>query len=115
MKKLPCLIFAGIGLAAFAARAQTPPAHYDVHEMNFDLWCQEEKHLPAERCDKRLPQDDAEFEAHRAQVEKYEVPYLQRQEQEQEWNRSILHNDPVDQPTSPSQPTKQEPPTAPPS
>jgi hypothetical protein len=115
MRKLSCLIFVGIGLAAFAARAQTPPDHYDLKEMNFDMWCQEERQLPPERCDKRLPQDDADFEAYRAKIEKYEVPYLQKQRQEQEWDQTILHNDPVDEPSKPSQPTTQEPPTTPPS
>jgi hypothetical protein len=77
--------------------------------MNFDLWCQEEQHLPPERCDKRLPKDNEEFEAYRAKIEDYEVPYLEKKEQEQNFNRVILHGDPIDHPTQPNQPQTQRP------
>ena len=83
-------------LAAAPARAQG--ANYDVKTMNFDLWCQNTQHLPADRCDKRLPEDQKVFEAFRAQVERYEVPYLQRQRGELSLDRDILHNDPVSHP-----------------
>jgi hypothetical protein len=76
----------------------------DLHEMNFDLWCQQEANLPPERCDKRLPDDNARFEAYRKKIEDYEVPYLQQREQNQHLNQVLLHNDPVDHPTEPSQP-----------
>jgi hypothetical protein len=82
---------------------------YPLHEMNFDMWCQEEKHFPPDRCDKRLPQDDAEFQAFRNHIEKYEIPYLQRRQDEQNINRVILHNDPVDHPTLPSEPQPDQP------
>ena len=55
--------------------------NYQVTQMNFDLWCQEQAGLPVERCDKRTPQDNAAFEAYRAKVEAYEIPYLQQKEQ----------------------------------
>jgi hypothetical protein len=84
-------------LAAFPAKAQTG-RNYDVKTMNFDLWCQETQHLPAERCDKRTPEDEKTFEAYRAQIERYEVPYLQRQRRDLAIDRDILHNDPVDNP-----------------
>ena len=91
------------------ARAAVP-----LTDMNFDMWCQEEQHLPPDRCDKRLPQDDAAFDAYRAKIENYEVPYLQDREQKDNMNRIILHNDPVDHPTRPDNPKNAAPPDSPP-
>ena len=82
-----------------AVSAQTGK-NYDVKTMNFDLWCQEQAHLPADRCDKRTPEDEKTFETYRAQIERYEVPYLQQRQQELTINRDIMHNDPVDNPVS---------------
>lgn len=87
---------------------QTQPTRYNVQEMNFDMWCQEQQHLPAERCDKRLPEDDAAFDAYRSKIERYEIPYLQQQQKQLQLNSDILHNDPVDRrdrtPQAPDQP-----------
>lgn len=69
-----------------------------VKEMNFDLWCQEQAGLPAERCDKRTVQDNAAFEAYRAKVEEYEIPYLQRKNSAARLDADIRRNDPVDHP-----------------
>ena len=80
-----------------SASAQTGQ-NYDVKTMNFDLWCQEQAHLPATRCDKRTPEDEKTFEAYRAQIERYEVPYLQQRQHDLTINRDIMHNDPVDSP-----------------
>ncbi len=105
-------------LAALTLGADAQPKRYDVQTINFDLWCQETQHLPPDRCDKRLPNDEADYEDYRAKVEKYEIPYLQGQENGAQLNRTILHNDPVDhpvnqdpsavqqQPVSPSNPPK---------
>jgi hypothetical protein len=82
--------------AALPAAAQTQ--RYDVKTMNFDLWCQETAKIDPDRCDKRLPDDEKQFEAYRAKIEKYEIPYLQRKENEQLLDRKVLHNDPVDDP-----------------
>jgi hypothetical protein len=105
------LAAAGLALAAFATRAtaQQGAEPYPLTEMNFDMWCQEEQHLPPSRCDKRLPDDDAAFQAYRNKIETYEIPYLQRKRDEQTLNRVILHNDPVDHPTRPSQPPVEQP------
>jgi hypothetical protein len=99
----------GIVLAVLLSVAL--PAHaqqttYDVKTINFDLWCQEQAHLAPDRCDKRLPEDEAQFEAYRAKVEKYEIPYLQAKEREQLLDTNILHNDPIDDPVDkrPAQP-----------
>lgn len=101
------MVCAGLALAfslvGFSAVAQVPPTNYDLANMNFDMWCQELKHYPPDRCDKRLPKDDAEFKAYRRTVEKYELPYLQRREDEQ-YNRRVLGQDPVDNPTNPAAP-----------
>ena len=91
------LAMAAVLLAALPALAQTG-RNYDVKTMNFDLWCQETQHLPPERCDKRTPEDEKIFEAYRAQIERYEVPYLQQQQRDIAIDRDILHNDPVDNP-----------------
>src|SRR5579863_5327183 len=74
--------------------------NYPVEEMNFDLWCQEQAGLPADRCDKRTAQDEAAFEAYRAKVEAYEIPYLQQKENAARLDADILRSDPVDRPNS---------------
>jgi hypothetical protein len=108
--KLSGIAAAALALTVFATRAQAQGERpYPLNEMNFDMWCQEEQHLPPARCDKRLPEDDAAFQAYRNKIETYEIPYLQRKRDEQTLNRVILHNDPVDHPTRPSQPQAEQP------
>ena len=89
--------------------------NYPVTEMNFDLWCQEQANLPPERCDKRTPEDNAAFEAYRAKVEAYEIPYLQQKQNAARLDRDIMRNDPVDRPLSkdptPNQPNLNNPST----
>jgi hypothetical protein len=106
----------GLAVAAlFAGRADAQSSTaLPLQEMNFDMWCQDEQKLPPERCDKRTPADDAAFQAYREKIEHYEVPYLEKREQSDNLNRVLLHNDPVDHPTQPSQPQEQAPPDAPP-
>jgi hypothetical protein len=87
-------------------------SRYDVQNMNFDMWCQEEQHLAPDRCDKRLPADDAAFNAYRDKIERFEIPYLQEQDRRLKLSTGILHNDPVDHPNQPSQPRDQSPPDA---
>src|SRR3954471_20991855 len=99
---------AGVGLllaAALGMPASTPAmaqrnSNYQVQEMNFDLWCQEQARLPPDRCDKRTKQDEDTFEAYRAKVEAYEIPYLQKKNEAARLDRDILRNDPVDRPIS---------------
>jgi len=101
-----------LALAAPPAWAQGP---VPLHNINFDMWCQEQQHLPPERCDKRLPQDNEAFEAYVDKIQKYEVPYLEQRKQEEDFSRVILHNDPVDNPTKPSEPpASPAPPNTPP-
>ncbi len=99
--RVSLLTVAAAILIGSGARAQSVP----LHEMNFDMWCQEHEQLPPERCDKRLPADDARFDAYRKKIQDYEVPYLQQREQNEHMNEILLHNDPVDHPVQPSQPT----------
>ena len=92
-----------LALAIAATSALTPAmaqrnGNYQVQEMNFDLWCQEQAGLPADRCDKRTAQDNAAFEAYRAKVEAYEIPYLQQKQSAARLDRDILRSDPVDNP-----------------
>jgi hypothetical protein len=88
-----------LALVASAAVAQTGQ-NYDVKTMNFDMWCQEQAHLPADRCDKRTAEDEKTFEDYRTKIERYEVPYLQQQQKDLAVHRDIMHSDPVDNPLS---------------
>ena len=49
-------------------------------------------------ADKSSDQDEAAFEAYRAKVEAYEIPYLQQKNNAAQLDRDILRNDPVDNP-----------------
>lgn len=102
MKITVPLLALAIACTAGIAAAQTPPSSYRLQDINFDMWCQEQKHYPPERCDKRLPEDDKEFEAYRRTVEGYELDYLKKQRQGQDLDRGILQHDPVDNPIRPS-------------
>ena len=85
-------------MAACVTPAAAQRSNYQVTEMNFYLWCQEQAGLPVERCDKRDAQDEAAFEAFRSKVEAYEIPYLARKNSAARLDRDILRNDPVDRP-----------------
>ena len=93
-----------LSIAAATAAFFVSPAfaqggrNYDVKTMNFDLWCQEQAHLPAARCHTRTPEDEKTFQAYRTQIERYEVPYLQQRQRDLSINRDIMHSDPVDNP-----------------
>lgn len=93
-------LLAAAALTALCLPAVAQTHRYDVQTINFDLWCQETQHLPPDRCDKRLPADEAAYEDYRAKVEKYEIPYLQGKETGAQLDRTILHNDPVDNPVT---------------
>jgi len=97
--RMAVLLATAVSLAGPPAFAQRN-GNYPVQEMNFDLWCQEQAGLPAERCDKRTAQDEAAFEAYRAKVEAYEIPYLQQKQNAARLDADIMRNDPVDRPIS---------------
>src|SRR3954469_15148970 len=92
------LLLATVACLTTAPASAQRNGNYRVQEMNFDLWCQEQAGLPAERCDKRTDQDNAAFEAYRAKVEAYEIPYLQQKRNAARLDTDILRNDPVDHP-----------------
>src|SRR5215469_15449174 len=100
-------------LFALPANAQQQTT-YDVKTINFDLWCQEQANLPPDRCDQRLPEDEKKFEAFRATIERFELSHLKDKERERNFDKNVLHNDPIDQPlntqaTSPDTATKTNP------
>jgi hypothetical protein len=86
-----------LGLGVSGAIAQSA-GNYDLPGMNFDLWCQEQAHLPAAQCDKRTPEDEKTFDDFRDKVDRYEIPYLQRQQKDLAVHRDIMQNDQVDNP-----------------
>ena len=98
MKTGRTTLFASAAILMLAGGAVAQTGTLPLQNMNFDMWCQEQQHLPPSRCDKRLPEDDAAFNDYRAKVEKYEVPYLQSRDQAQHLNRTILQYDPVGRP-----------------
>jgi hypothetical protein len=87
-------------VAGWAPGALAQGSNYAVKTMNFDLWCQEQQHLAPERCDKRSPDDEKDFEAYRAKIEQYEIPYLQQKQNDIALDNNILNKDPVDNPIS---------------
>jgi len=92
------LIAAAASFAAVGLLAAQPNPNRDIKTMNFDLWCQEEAALPPTRCDKRMPEDESAFEAHRASIEQYEIPDRSAQYDQARVNRDIMNNDPIDNP-----------------
>ena len=108
MPAIRTCLFAAFATASLAVGAEaqegTYGGRYPLHEINFDMWCQEQRHLPPERCDKRLPQDDADYRAYVAKIEDYEVQYLHEKSNEVNLDRDIVHNDPIDHPNQTSAP-----------
>src|ERR1700753_1845317 len=98
MKSMNRWLLAVTAMLMCALPALAQRSAYDVKEMNFDLWCQEEAGYPADRCDKRTDQDEAAFEAYRSKVEAYEIPYLQQRDKTIVLDRDIIRGDPVDNP-----------------
>jgi hypothetical protein len=92
------LIAAVAGFAAISPTAAQPASNPASRTMNFDLWCQGEASLPAERCDKHTPEDESAFEAYRTKVERYEIPRSSAQYDQGRVNRDIMNADPVDNP-----------------
>jgi len=98
MRSMDLTILCAVLVVAAASPAGAQATRYNVKPMDFDLWCTEQAHLSYDRCDKRLPDDLQRFEAYRAVVERYEIPYLQEKEDQLRFNRDIMHNDPIDNP-----------------
>ena len=83
--------------------ADTGPASardYGLATMNFDLWCQEEAHLPVHRCDRRTMADEKAFEDFQQELSSYEAQNLRSAQREQWLDRDFLENDPIDSPAT---------------
>jgi len=98
------LVAALIVLGSAPAGAQQGPRPFRLQEMNFDVWCQETQHLPPARCDRRLPEDDAAFQAYANTIENYEIQYLNRHAADRRIER-MLNNNPADNRPPGSPPT----------
>ena len=101
--------YASLGAAlllvtAHSADAQDTGRPYRLQPLNFDLWCQENQRLPPKRCDKRLPQDDAAFQAYQNTIENYELDYLRRHDSDRNLQRDLRHSDPSGLPPTPPGP-----------
>jgi hypothetical protein len=99
-------LLAGAALSAAALQASAQPTQLDLHEMNFDMWCQEHEHLPPARCDKRLPKDDAAFQAYVNLIENYETQKLNNEAKERHIDR-MLETNPASAPPQPPAPRPQ--------
>jgi hypothetical protein len=89
-------------VAVQSAVAQDTGKPYRLQSVNFDIWCQETQHLPPRRCDKRLPEDDAAYQAYQNKIENYEIEYLHRHDSGRSLQRDLTHIDPSGVP--PAQP-----------
>jgi hypothetical protein len=98
----------GAALCATSMQAQAQHRLLQLHEMNFDMWCQEQQHLPPARCDKRLPKDDAAFQAYANTIERYETQKLNGEAQDRRIDR-MLDANPANNPTQPSGPSMPSP------
>lgn len=85
-----------IGVAAAGGHASA--RDYGLVAMNFDLWCQEEAHLPVSRCDQRTAVDENAFENFQRVISPYEAQNLRAAKQEMELRRDFMDNDPIDNP-----------------
>ena len=96
---MAALLATAVSLAAPPAFAQRN-GNYPVEEMNFDLWCQEQAGLPAERCDRRTAADEDAFEDFQQELGPYEAQNQRKAQQELWLDRDFLDNDPIDNPSA---------------
>jgi hypothetical protein len=97
-------LLVGAALCASALQSEAQSGSLKLREINFDMWCQEHRHLPPARCDKRLPQDDAAFQQYVNTIERYETQRLNSEAQERSIGR-MINADPIDNPIQPSTPS----------
>jgi len=76
------------------AQPLSGPSNYDVKNMSFDTWCQETRQYSADRCHARRPDDVKVFEDYRSVIERYELEYLKRGQQNEEL-RADINRDPM--------------------
>jgi len=84
------LVVAFLAIAGSAfAQPLAGRSNYDIKNMSFDAWCQETQQYPTDRCDARRPEDVKAFEDYRAVIERYELDYLKRVQQNEELKANI--------------------------
>lgn len=109
MRRASARLLAGFVASIAASHAGAQPSLLKLHEINFDMWCQQHRHLPPARCDRRLPQDDAAFQSYANTIERYEMRRLHSQARERNLGR-MIESDPVDNPNQPAVPPPNLPP-----
>ena len=80
-------------LACVPLAVKADPPMYNVRVLSFDMWCQETQHWDPDRCDQRLAADEEQFEAYRATIERFELPYLKRREEDVNLHTRVIDND----------------------
>lgn len=90
------LMLVTLVMSGIQTQAQTP--YQNVQGSNFDIWCQEHMKFPAARCDKRTPEDEKAYEAYRDKIGDYEETLRLKRQQHEQRDKTILHNDPIDNP-----------------
>ncbi len=96
----PALFLVAFLIGATMGGGGASARDYGLVAMNFDLWCQEQAGLPAERCDQRTAADEDAFEDFQQELGPYEAQNLRKAQQEQWLDRDFLDNDPIDNPSA---------------
>ena len=88
----------GMSVGSPAIRAATLSGSDDV--FSFDMWCQEMKLYPAQRCQARQAQDLKAYEQYRTAAERYAEQRAQKEKRDQQINQK-LNSDPLSRQQSP--------------
>jgi hypothetical protein len=83
----------GLVLSLLPAAAGAQQSNYNVQVLSFDSWCQDVRRYPAERCEARSNDDQLAFNEYRATIERYELPYLKRQQQDADLNNRVIDHE----------------------
>lgn len=86
------LLALGISFGFPVTRAATLSGSDDV--FSFDMWCQEMKLYPAQRCQARQAQDLKAYEQYRTTAERYAEQRAQKEKRDQQLNQK-LNSDPL--------------------
>jgi|SRR5215469_6370708 len=72
------------GMTAWAYQAVSAPGPKAEQAWSFDMWCLEMQLYPSRRCHARLPEDMKDYDAYRADVEKYREEQQSKDKRDQE-------------------------------
>ena len=86
------LIAIGASLGPQVVSAATVSGSDDV--FSFDMWCQEMKLYPSQRCDARRAEDVKAYEQYRTAAERYAEQRAQQAKRDQQLNQK-LNSDPL--------------------